>query len=192
MNCPFWHTLERRTEPRFDSAGKKIGEDSAFELVHEECQKTACQLYDAGRKLCSIPDADRRQAEIAEQLATGLPARIKSDVDASLFEKTEMLSVVFSTGITHLQDALKGYNAQLAKNLEPAARETGAREAEILKLLKESRERETTLLATLTKMATLLETIGQWGPAITSVSKRGEVLEKALVDVVTFLTKPKK
>lgn len=192
MKCPFWLSLERRTSPRFDSAGKKIGDDTAFELVHEDCQKTSCPLYEPGRKTCSIPDADRRQAEIAETLASALPARIKSDVDASLFEKTEMLSVVFSTGITHLEDALKGYHAQLAKTIESAARKTGEREAEIVTLLRESRDRDKALLAALTRIASLLDTIGAWAPAIDSVSKRGEVLEKALVDVVTFLTKTKK
>jgi hypothetical protein len=192
MKCPFWHTLERRTEPRFDSAGKKIGEEVSFELRHEDCQKGACQIYDTESKLCSLPDADKKQARMLETLTTALPARLKSDFDASLFEKAEMLSVVFSSSVTHLQDALKGYHAQLAKNLEQLLKETNGNQAEVVKRLKESGEQEKTLCQTLTKISAQLETIAQWAGKIDTISKRGEVLEKVLVDVVTFLTKPKK
>ena len=192
MKCPFWHKLERRTEPRFDSAGKKIGEEHTFELNHEDCKKNECQLYDTETKLCSIPAADKKQAEIFSYLATALPARLKSDFDSTLFEKAEMLSVVFSTGINHLQDALKSYNDLIAKNLEQLQKETASNHAEIAKRLKETREQEKTLIQTLTRISTELETIGAWAPMIDRLAKRGEVLERALVDVVTFLAKPKK
>ncbi len=192
MKCPFWHTLVRRTEPRCDSAGKKIGEEVFFELSHEDCKKADCQLYDKESRLCSIPDANKKQAQIVENLATTLPMRLKSDFDKSLFEKAEMLSVVVSSGLTHLQDALKGNHETLTKNLERLIKETNAQQAEIVRQLKETPEREKALLATLTKISTQLEVLGQLASKIDTVSKRGEVLEKALVDVITFLTKPKK
>lgn len=192
MKCPFWHTLERRTEPQFDSAGKKIGEEVSFELSHEDCKKGECQIFDKESRLCSLPDANKKQAQIVENLSTALPMRLRSDFDSSLFEKAEMLSVVVSSGLTHLQDALKGQSETLIKTLERLIKETSANQAEIQKQLKETEEREKTLTQALTKISSQLEAIARWAPKIDTVSKRGEILEKALVDVVTFLTKPKK
>lgn len=115
MRCPFWQRLERRVEPKFDTAGQKIGEEVRYELGHENCKKAECELFDATNQLCAILSINRTASLILENLSRSLPVRLKGDFDTALYEKTEMLSVVFSTNLSHLQEALKGYKSEIGE-----------------------------------------------------------------------------
>jgi hypothetical protein len=115
MKCPFWQRLEYRVEPKFDAAGQKVGEEKVYELAHENCQRAECEIFDATNQQCAFLSLNRNTSLILENLSQSLPVRLKGDFDTALYEKAEMLSVVFSTGLTHLQEAMKGYSTEIGR-----------------------------------------------------------------------------
>lgn len=118
MRCPFWQRLERRVEPKFDAAGQKVGEEVIYELGQENCKKAECELFDAANQQCAILSINRSASLILENLSRSLPVRLKGDFDNALYEKAEMLSVVLSTSLSHLQEALKSYKTEFGEQGE--------------------------------------------------------------------------
>ncbi len=108
--CPFWHKKVRRYEPRYDATGKKIGEVVIEDVVHPECLREECELFDKEEKKCVLVLIAKRLGTLAEE--------IKNKLDNSLYEKAEMLSVVFSTNIQHLQDMFNEYSKKTLELLE--------------------------------------------------------------------------
>lgn len=106
-NCPFRHRKEKSFQTRYDAAGKKIGEILVEELVNCECIQQKCAFFDKELNNCSLSILHKRLQE--------LPKEVKKELDSSLFEKAEMLSVVFSTNIQQLQNVFNSYKESFIK-----------------------------------------------------------------------------
>ena len=130
---------------------------------------------------------------ILENLSSSLPNRLKSDLDASLYEKNEMLSVVISSGLQHLQDAVKNYGEKTNQSMDSLVSETTAiKESfstfleKIEKFLAQQTELRDIVNKELQVLLALKESLDRFSE---SVSKRNQTLERALVDVVNALAK---
>jgi len=113
--CPFWHKKVRRYEPRYDATGKKIGEVAIEDVIHPECMREECELFDPEKKRCSIL--------VITEILKGLSEDIKNKLDNVIYEKAEMLSVVFSTNFQHLQDMIAEYSKKTTELMEKMSKE---------------------------------------------------------------------
>lgn len=130
---------EKEKEVRYDTSGKKI----VTFARDKDTQNAILAINDKLDQLLGILSStlptkigsEIRQAasgtggedlkRLTEIISSELPERLKKDSDQNVFEKAEMLSVVISTSIQHLQDAFKSYQDALleAMNKLTAAQE---------------------------------------------------------------------
>lgn len=135
---------------------------------------------------------NERASLILENLSS-LPDRLKSDLDISLYEKCEMLSVVISSGFQHLQDAIKDYSKKANQSMDSLVLETTAMKESLSiflermeKFLAQQTELRDALNKELQVLLDLKESLDRFSE---SLSQRSQTLERALVDVVNALTK---
>jgi len=93
MKCPF---LVRKKSV-FDKEGKRISE----ELEIQECIKNECMVYDGATKLCSLLSANIKSGILIDDLKGGI-----KDLKKDMAERAEGLSVVFSTTVQTMQEAM--------------------------------------------------------------------------------------
>jgi len=188
MKCPFWYRLERRVEDKFDSAGQKIGEEETTYLSHNDCMGEDCELFDKENQQCLFLTINKKVSLLLENLSS-LPNRLKSDIDGSLYEKSEMLSVVISSGFQHLQDAFRSYGEKIAGGMEGMVPQTKATKDSLSLLL----EKTEAFLAQQMKLGDILnkelQVMLSLKESLDRFSERGKTLEKALIDVVNALAK---
>ncbi len=110
MRCPFLLLKERKKIPIYDEAGYKIGDREEESWNVSPCIGEECEIYDKEDGRCAI-------MSILFYLKNGGPDFIKK-IDKSLFERAEMLSVVLSSGLQHMEEATKQSSDRLSVALE--------------------------------------------------------------------------
>lgn len=188
MKCPFWYRLEKRIEDKFDSAGQKIGEEEVTYLSHNDCMGEDCELFDKESQQCLFLSLNKNLSLVLENLSS-LPDRLKSDIDGSLYEKSEMLSVVISSGFQHLQDAFKSYGEKIADgmaNLVPETKATKDFLSALLEKVEGFLTQQTELRDSVNKELQVMLSLKE---SLDRFSERGKTLERALIDVVNALAK---
>jgi hypothetical protein len=125
--------VQQPREVRYDSSGKKImtqtrsrETESAILAINDKLDQLLGILSSTlptrlGAELREAVAETPQNQRLIEVVSKELPDRIKKDSDQIVFEKAEMLSMVISTSIQHLNDALKSYQESILKTLESQA-----------------------------------------------------------------------
>jgi len=123
-------TVQQPREVRYDSSGKKIitsarsrETESAILAINDKLDQLLGILSSTlptrlGSELREAVAGSPETQRLIEVVSKELPDRIKKDSDQIVFEKAEMLSMVISTSIQHLNDAFKSYQESILKALE--------------------------------------------------------------------------
>jgi len=123
-------TVQQPREVRYDSSGKKIitsarsrETESAILAINDKLDQLLGILSSTlptrlGSELREAVAGSPETQRLIEVVSKELPDRIKKDSDQIVFEKAEMLSMVVSTSIQHLNDAFKSYQESILKALE--------------------------------------------------------------------------
>jgi len=123
-------TADESTEVRYDSSGKKITTpprsketESAILAINDKMDQLLGILSSTlptrlAGELREAAGGGAQMERLVEVASADLPDRIKKDIDQIVFEKAEMLSVVISTSIQHLQEALKSYQDSMLAAFE--------------------------------------------------------------------------
>jgi len=125
---------EESKEFRYDSSGKKI----ATSWRSKDAESALLAINDKMDQLIGILTSTlptRLSTELRESMAGGqslenlaqiisceLPDRIQKDSDQNLFQKAEMLSMVISNGMQHLQDAFASSQEAVVRAIEQLSR----------------------------------------------------------------------
>ncbi|MBN2379277.1 hypothetical protein JXM67_05690 [candidate division WOR-3 bacterium] len=140
---------EPKEEPkdiRFDSSGKKIvgvhrnrEVDNAILAINDKLDQligilTSTLPTRLGTELRGAAGGGANLDRIVEILSKELPDRLEKDSDQNVFQKAEMLSMVISTSMQHLQDAFASSQESILKALDKL---TNAQE-ETTRILKET------------------------------------------------------
>ena len=110
MRCPFLLLKEKKKIPIYDDSGYKIGDKEEEVWNVSPCIKEECEIYDKENERCSI-------LSIADTIKTTLPEKITKEFDKSLFERAEMLSVVLSSGLQHIEESTKQTSEQISNSM---------------------------------------------------------------------------
>ena len=125
--------VQQPREVRYDSSGKKIitqarsrETESAILAINDKLDQLLGILSSTlptrlGAELREAVTGNPETQRLIEVVSKELPDRIKKDSDQIVFEKAEMLSMVISTSIQHLNDAFKSYQESILKALESQA-----------------------------------------------------------------------
>lgn len=124
---------QQAKEVRYDSSGKKIvtrtrsrETESAILAINDKLDQLVGILSSTlptrlGAELREAVGGGQELQRLIEVVSKELPDRIKKDSDQIVFEKAEMLSIVISTSIQHLNDAFKSYQESILQALESLA-----------------------------------------------------------------------
>ena len=110
MRCPFLLLKEKKKVPIYDDLGYKIEDKEEEAWNVSPCIEKECEIYDEENGKCSI-------LSIVEVIKTTTPELIAKKIDKSLFERAEMLSVVLSSGLQHMEETAKQTSAQIANSM---------------------------------------------------------------------------
>lgn len=139
-------SAQQPKEIRYDSSGKKVitsprdkETESAILAINDKLDQLLGILSSTlptrlGAELREAVAGSPETQRLIEVVSKELPDRIKKDSDQIVFEKAEMLSMVISTSIQHLNDAFKSYQESILKALESQTRAHEKTGEELIKI----------------------------------------------------------
>ena len=113
MKCPFITTVVNKTTVKLDAAGKKIGEEVTETTEKAECIREDCMIYDAPNASCALFSSNAKVGQVLTEVK-----KSATEVNKSLFERTETIGVIFSTNFQTMQDAMLAKLDLLRKSTE--------------------------------------------------------------------------